>query len=137
MKAFDPRGIIGHLRRVFWRSPWAAEMGCALTTMAWGGMLWAAPGDMDAWPSMALLLRLAPDEAWQALGVSLGFWQVVSLLLDWRWGRWAMAGAMGWFWSVLALAVWTATPWAPHAAAYAGWAMVNVFSVLRLLRAGG
>ena len=129
--------LVQHLRRVFWRSPWAAELGCALAAMLWAVLSWAGPRDMEAWPSMLFLLRLAPDEFWQAAGLSLGFWQAAFLVLDCRWGRWALALALGWFWSLLTLGVWIATPWAPGAAAYGGWAVVSVFSVLRLLRPGG
>ncbi len=136
MKVFRSPLLL-HLQRVFWRSPWAAELGGALTAISWAVLSYAAPTDMEAWPSMLFLLRLAPDEFWQAAGFSLGFWQLVFLALDSRWGRWGMALALGWFWSLLAMGVWLAVPWAPGVAVYAGWVAVSVFSVLRLLRPGG
>lgn len=91
--------LLLHLQRVFWRSPWAAELGGALTAMLWAVLSYAAPTDMEAWPSMLFLLRLAPDEFWQAAGFFLGFWQLAFLALDWRWTGAGGGGAWRWPWA--------------------------------------
>lgn len=137
MRRFSAASIVLHIRRVFWRSPWAAELASASTAVLWAVLSLVAPGDMEAWPSMHVLLRLAPDGVWQAAGLVLGVSQLVFLVGDWRWARWGMALAMGWFWALLTLGVWVAVPWAPAAAVYAGWCGINLFSVARLLRPGG
>ena len=126
-----------HIRRVFWRSPWAAECASSVTAMAWAAVIGAAPNDLEIWPGMALMLRLCSQEFLTATSLVLGAGQFLMLALDVRWGRWCMAVLMCWFWSVLALAVWVATPWSPHAAMYGGAAIACLLSLLRLFRPGG
>lgn len=128
------RAALAHLRRVFSRSPWAAECASAMTLMTWAVYCWAGPNDMEIWPSAVMMMQLGTDEAWQMVGFSLGFWQLMFLGLDRRWTRWMMALACCWFWALLALSVWVATPWNPHVPAYGGYILINLFSILRLLR---
>lgn len=131
MKGYDR---IWHLLR---REPWWAEFWSAITALAWAGLGWDTVWDLDAWPSMQVLLQLGGDRFWHAAAAALGVAQLLFLALDSRWLRWAAAVAGGWFWAVLTLGVWVAVPWAPAVAVYAGWCGINTFSVLRLLRRHG
>lgn len=124
------RGLWAVLRR----EPWWAEFWSAITAITWAGLSYASPADMERWPSMQFLLRIMPDDCWQALGLTMGVAQMGALLGDWRWLRWGGAVVMCWFWALLTLGVWMAVPWAPGTAVYAGWAGINIFSILRLLR---
>lgn len=126
--------VVSHLRWVFSRSPWAADLGSALTAVGWAIVMWAAPHDMVAWPAMLVLVNIADQEAWEAAGLALGLGQFAAMAVDRRWMRWTAAVALSWFWGVLAVGVWSATPWNPATVAYAGWCAINVFSILRLLR---
>ncbi len=83
---------------------------------------------------MKVLLRIAPQEAWQALALVIGFAQFGFMLLNHRPMRWVMAGVAAWFWGSMAFGVWVATPWNPAAVAYAGWCGLNAFSIIRLMR---
>ena len=120
--------------RVLALEPWWAEFWSASTAVLWAGFSYAGAARLQDWPSMRLLLELGDERFWHLLVFGLGFCQIVSLACDRRWWRWAMALAQGWFWGVLTLGMWAATPWSPAVAVYAGWCVSNVFSVLRLLR---
>ncbi len=123
--------------RVFRREPWWAEFWSALTALAWAGLSWGNANDLDAWPSMQVLLRLGGERTWHLLAGGLGLAQLLFLLVDYRWLRWGGAVAGCWFWAVLTLGIWVAVPWAPGVAVYAGWCGINAFSILRLLRRHG
>ena len=120
--------------RVFHREPWWAEFWSAMTALLWAGMTYASLEKLRDWPSMQLLVMIGDDRFWHLLGFGLGLSQIVFLTLDQRWLRWATALAQGWFWGLLTLGVWIATPWSPSVAVYAGWCGLNVYSVLRLMR---
>ena len=130
MKCFD------RIWRLLQREPWWAELWSAVTALAWAGLGWGSTSgitfDLDAWPSMQVLLRLGGDQFWHSAAAVLGIAQLLFLALDRRWLRWMAAVAGGWFWAVLTLGVWAAVPWAPAVAVYAGWCGVNVISILRL-----
>lgn len=119
---------------VFSRSPWAADLGSAMTALTWSLMFTLAPKDMTDWESMRLLETLATQDAWQAMAMVLSVVQLVATIMNYRWLRWGAALVAAWFWGVLTLGVWSATPWNPAVAAYAGWCGINLFSILRLLR---
>ena len=122
--------------RLFEREPWWAEFWSALTAVLWAGLTYASLETMREWPSMRLLVQIGDDRFWHLLGFGLGFGQLMFLASNRRWLRWGAALAQGWFWGVLTLGVWVATPWSPAVAVYAGWCGINVFSVLRLLQSG-
>ena len=124
-------------RAVFWREPWWAEFWSAATALAWSYLSYVSRLDLAQWPSMQVLTDVADGRAWHAIAMGLGVAQLLFLLLDQRWMRWGIAIAMCWFWGVLTLGVWAATPWAPGVAVYAGWCGTNVFSILRLIRHHG
>lgn len=133
MREFDR--VARRASRVFRREPWWAEFWSAVTAIAWAGMSWGSGNELDAWPSMRVLLRIGDEGFWHAAGFGLGALQLAFLLGNRRWLRWGGAMAMGWFWAVLTLGVSVAG--APGVAVYAGWCGINVFSVLRLLRHHG
>ena len=122
------------LKQVFSREPWWAEFWSAITAVLWAGLTYASLEKMRDWPSMQLLVEIGDDRFWHMLGFGLGICQIVFLTWDRRWLRWGTALAQGWFWGVLTLGVWVATPWSPAVAVYAGWCGINVYSVLRLMR---
>ena len=124
-------------RRVLRREPWWAEFWSAATAIGWAATSFGAARDMGDWPSMQVLLRLGGEGFWNLAGMGLGLAQVVFLLMDRRWLRWAAAVLMCWFWAVLTVGVWAAVPGSPGVAVYAGWCGINVFSILRLVRAPG
>ncbi len=47
--------------RVFRREPWWAEFWSAVTALAWAGLSWRDAHDLDAWPSMQVLMRLGGE----------------------------------------------------------------------------
>jgi hypothetical protein len=105
-----------------------------MTALAWSAMIRASLDRFQDWPSMRVLGEIGTDRFWHILGFGLGFCQISALALESRWGRWVTAVALGWFWGVLTLGVWIATPWSPAVAVYAGWCAINLFSIMRLLR---
>ena len=119
---------------IFRREPWWAEFWSALVAMAWALLSYGSMEPLRTWPAMAILTGLAGDQFWHLLGFGLGLCQMVFLLFDRRWMRWGAAVALCWFWGVLTVGVWTAMPWTPTVATYAGWCGINCFSILRLLR---
>ena len=129
--------ILDRAGLLFRREPWWAEFWSGLTAMAWSAATWVRPNELDAWPSMQVLLRLETDAFWSMAGFVLGGMQVSVLLADRRWLRWGGAVTMCWFWAVLTVGIWAAVPGAPAVAVYAGWCGINVFSILRLLRHHG
>lgn len=135
MKAFErlARAAAGMFRR----EPWWAEFWSAVTAVSWSGLSFASMGALRFWPSMRVLSELGGDRFWHLAGVGLGMTQMLFLLCDHRWLRWGAAVALCWFWGVLTMGVWAATPWAPAVAVYAGWCGINLFSILRLLRHHG
>lgn len=116
------------LSRLLRREPWWAEFWSALTAIAWGGL----SSLTDSWPSMTVLLRLEDERFWHSAGIGLGVVQMMVLISDHRWLRWAGAVALCWFWAVLTLGVWAAVPGAPAVAVYAGWCAINATSICRL-----
>lgn len=128
------REFIEHLRRVFDKTPWYAELASAVTAIVWSLVAWVSPDDMNTWRSMGFLVRLATDDHIQSIGLFLGAAQFIALISNRRWRRWVASLLMCWFWSLLTVSVWVAVPWAPEVAVYAGWVAVNVCSIMRLLR---
>lgn len=124
-------------RTMFRREPWWAEFWSAIVAVAWSFLSAASRTELSEWPSMQVLTDLADAQVWHLVAAGLGVSQLMYLVLDARWLRWAMAIVMCWFWGVLTAGVWTATPWAPGVAVYAGWCGINVFSILRLVRHHG
>lgn len=116
------------------REPWWAEFWSAATAVIWAGLSYSSVERLRDWPSMQVLIEIGDDRFWHGLGFGLGLFQLLALLCDRRWLRWLAALLLGWFWGVLTLGVWAATPWSPAVAVYAGWCGINVFSTLRLLR---
>lgn len=116
------------------REPWWAEFWSAATAVTWAVLSYLSLEGMDRWRSMQVLVEIGDDRFWHVLGFGLGVFQLVVLVFSHRWLRWGAALAQGWFWGVLTLGVWVATPWSPAVAVYAGWCGINVCSVLRLLR---
>ncbi len=123
-----------HLRRVFARSPWAAELWSSITVVCWGAAVIAAPPEVSTWPPVSFLVRTMPHEWWGVKAIVLGGMQFTALAVDARWWRWGMAIIMAYFWLVLTFAVIATVPWLPGVAVYGGWAGINLFSVFRLLR---
>ncbi len=119
---------------MFKREPWWAEFWSAITAVFWAALSYASFHSLHDAPSMQVLEEIGNDQIWHLVGLVLGVSQMIFLVCDQRWMRWAAAVALCWFWGVLTLGVWTALPWAPAAAVYAGWCGINVFSILRLLR---
>lgn len=135
MRAFD--GLVRSATIIFHREPWWAEFWSALTAVLWSSLSFASMGALRYWPSMRVLTELGGDRFWHVAGVTMGAMQLLFLLWDQRWLRWGAAVGLCWFWGVLTLGVWVATPWAPAVAVYAGWCGINLFSILRLLRHHG
>ena len=132
MNVFEP--LLRGVATTFRREPWWAEFWSAMTAVWWSALSFASMDPLRGWPSMRVLSELGGDRFWHLVGVGLGGAQMVFLLCDHRWLRWVAAVALCYFWGVLTLGVWAATPWAPSTAIYAGWCGINVFSILRLLR---
>ena len=128
---------IAHIRRVFARSPWAAEMWSGITAISWGASVIAAPPEIVTWPPLVYLVTLQPHQYWGVFSVVVGATQFVLMALDLRWGRWFMCCIMFGWWSVLTLSIVDTVPWLPGIAVYGGWAGINLFSMARLLRRGG
>ena len=128
---------LAHIRRVFARSPWAAEMWSGLTAISWGASVIAAPPEIVTWPPLVYLVTLQPYQWWGFFSVVMGTAQFMLMALDLRWGRWFMCCIMSGWWSTLALAIVDSVPWLPGIAVYGGWAGINFFSMARLLRRGG
>ena len=126
--------ISRRIARLFQREPWWAEFWSGVTAVLWAGLSWGSVERLGQWPSMRVLIELAADRSWHIAGLVLGGTQLICLLLDRRWPRWIAAFAMCWFWSVLAVGVWAALPWAPGVAVYAGWCGINMLCIVRLLR---
>ena len=120
--------------RVFDRESWWAEFWSAATAVLWAGMTYSSSESFHVWPSMRVLSEIGDGRFWHVLGFGLGFSQWVVLAFNRHWARWVVALAQGWFWGVLTLGVWIATPWSPAVAVYAGWCAINVFSIVRQLR---
>lgn len=135
MRAFS--GFIQGASSIFRREPWWAEFWSAMTAVMWSLLSSVSMGALRYWPSMRVLTELGGDRFWHVAGVAMGAMQFLFLLYDQRWLRWGAAIGMCWFWGVLTLGVWVATPWAPAVAVYAGWCGINLFSILRLLRHHG
>lgn len=135
MRAFD--GLVRSATAIFHREPWWAEFWSALTAVLWSLLSFASMGALGYWPSMRVLTELGGDRFWHVTGVAMGTMQLLFLLWDQRWLRWGAAVGLCWFWGVLTLGVWVATPWAPAVAVYASWCGINLFSILRLLRHHG
>lgn len=131
------RRSIAHMRRIFARSPWAAEMWSGLTAISWGASVIAAPPEIVTWPPLVYLVTLQPHQYWGVFSVVVGAAQFVLMALDLRWGRWFMCCIMFGWWSVLTLSIVDSVPWLPGIAVYGGWAGINLFSMARLLRRGG
>ena len=132
MSGFDT--LLRGACNIFRREPWWAEFWSALTAVSWSVLSFASMDALRFWPSMRVLLELGGDRFWHVAGVGLGMMQLLFLVCDQRWLRWGASLALCWFWGVLTMGVWVATPWAPGVAVYAGWCGVNLFSILRLLR---
>lgn len=131
------RGSDGFRRCVLlaWsREPWWAEFWSASTAVIWAGLSYSSAERLRDWPSMRILIEIGDDRFWHLVGFGLGLIQLIVLVWDRQWMRWGAALVQGWFWGVLTLGVWAATPWSPAVAVYAGWCGINVFSALRLLR---
>jgi hypothetical protein len=126
--------VLLELRRVLDREPWWAEFWSATTALMWAAMTYSSLDRFRDWSSMRVLSEIGNDHFWFILGFGLGSSQIAVLAMNRRWARWLMAVAQGWFWGVLTLGVWVATPWSPVVAVYAGWCAINVFSIVRLLR---
>ncbi len=121
-------------RRLLDWEPWWAEFCSATTAVLWTALTYFCLGHFQDWPSMRVLNEIGDERFWHLLGFGLGSFQIAVLAADWRWGRWLSAAAQGWFWGILTLGVWVATPWSPTIAIYAGWCAVNVLSIMRLHR---
>ena len=128
---------LAHIRRVIARSPWAAEMWSGITAISWGASVIAAPPQVVTWPPVAYLATLAPHQWWGVLSVVLGAAQFTFMTVDARWCRWGMCVILSWWWGALTLSVVDSVPWLPGIAVYGGWAGINLFSTVRLLRRGG
>jgi hypothetical protein len=131
------RRLLETLLAMVKREPWWAEFWSATTAIVWSAFFVFSPGHFGLWPSMRVLTQIADSEAWHVMAAGLGLLQLGFLVCDRRWLRWVAALLVGWFWAILTVGEWAATPWAPSVAVYAGWCGVNVFSVLRLLRYHG
>lgn len=127
--------LLRNVALIFKREPWWAEFWSAMTALSWAGLSYWSVEALREWPSMRILTEIGSDEFWHFTGFVLGLAQLLFLLSDRRWLRWGAAVALCWFWAVLTIGVWVAVPWAPGVAVYAGWCGINVFSILRLLRA--
>jgi hypothetical protein len=126
--------LLFEFRRFLDREPWCAEFWSGTTALIWAMMTYSGLERFRDWPSMRVLCEIGNDHFWHLLGLGLGACQIAVLVSDRRWARWLVAVAQGWFWGVLTLAVWVATPWSPAVAIYAGWCAINVSSIMRLLR---
>ena len=127
------RALLANASVILRREPWWAEFWSAVTALAWAGLSYISTDALAVWPSMRVLLRIGDDRFWHLTGFGLGAMQLVFLLCNHRWWRWGAAILLCWFWAVLTLGIWVATPWSPATAVYAGWFGVNVFSILRHL----
>ena len=128
------KALASALAAILRREVWWAEFWSAATALIWGTLSYWSVQELAVWPSMRVLLEIGGDRFWNTVSLGLGAAQVVFLLLNQRVLRWLAALVMCWFWGVMSLGVWYATPWAPAVAVYAGWCGINVFSILRLLR---
>lgn len=127
-------GFSAFLRDILRREIWWAEFWSGMTALGWAWLSYASVEDLAYWPSMHVLVQIGNDRFWHVIAFGLGISQLVFLMFNHRGLRWGAALLMCWFWGVLTLGVWVATPWAPGVAVYAGWCGINVFSILRLLR---
>ncbi|MDB5849772.1 MAG: hypothetical protein JWP29_3524 [Rhodoferax sp.] len=123
-----------YMRLLFIRTPWWGEIVGAITAFAWGLVAWISPGDLARWPSMSLLLQIGDDQFWCGICMSLGLLQFTVALFDRRWCRWGMALCMSWLWAIIALGIFSAVGLTPVIVPTCGWALMNVVSILRLLR---
>lgn len=129
--------VVAHLRLFFKREPWVSELCSALTALGWVSLSYVSRDNLAYWPSMKVLLSIGDDRFWHLLGLALGIGQFLFVIFDQWLLRWMASLVLCWFWCVLTLGVWYATPWAPAVAVYAGWGAANLFSVIRLPRRPG
>jgi hypothetical protein len=132
-------GVLWRVRNFFASffrlEPRLAEIWSALAALTWVALSWLSVDDLSRWPSMAVLLQIGPDEFWHTLGATLGLLQLGLLRFHChtvKWLRWGVTLMMCWFWGLLTVGVWAATPWNPATAAYAGWCGINAFSIVRI-----
>lgn len=127
--------VLDYAANMFKKEPWWAEFWSAVTALSWASLSYNSIGALSDWPSMQVITKIGSDGFWHFSGLALGLAQLSFLLTNSRWLRWGAAIALSWFWAVLTIGVWVATPWAPGVVVYAGWCGINIFSILRLLRA--
>lgn len=127
------RYLLDGVTTILRREPWWAEFWSSLTALGWACLSYLSQAPMVAWPSMRVLLSIGDDRFWHSVAFGLGLMQLSFLINNNRWPRWVAAILMCWFWALLTLGIWVATPWSPAVAVYAGWCGVNMFSILRHL----
>ena len=128
------KSVIQHVRMVFSRTPWYAELFSGGVAIGWSIQAWLSPAEMGRWASMDFLLTVADARFWHIAGFSCGFLQLAFLVIDKRWYRWILALVMCWFYTFLTFSVRASVPWSPDLIVYGGWACVNFCSIMRLLR---
>lgn len=119
------------------REPWLAELASSLAVLAWAFISYQSSADLSVRLQFHLLVSLKVTDFWEATGLTLGLLQLISLVVDYRPMRWLCCLLLSWWWAILAVSIATIDFDAPSWPLYAVYALINFFSVFRLLRQGG
>ena len=125
------------LKQIWLREPWWAEVWSAYVAITWA-LLAIFVSPVDEWAVFIPLTEVAPIAVWQTVVLLSGVAQMTFLVYNWRPGRWVCAFMLSIFYFFISLSFLTSPPLGlaiPLAtSAYSGWAMANLYSMLRLIR---
>jgi hypothetical protein len=126
--------IPAYLISIFRREPWWAEFWSASFAIGWAAVFFCTKADTFGQSALWFLSRAHGGAGWACYSLFAGLAQMTFLLWNRRLLRWCAAIVMGWFPWMIALSLALEPQITPSIAVYGGWAGINTFSVLRLLR---
>jgi hypothetical protein len=119
--------------RPWLREPWWAEIGSGTAALLWSLLTIVFAFRIFDLASMRVVLTVADEGVWQAIGIMLGLAQLAAAVADKPWLRWGIALVACWWWLFLLLAIGLAVH-TPSLALYAVMAALNLVPACRLLR---
>lgn len=119
---------------VFGHEPWWVEFWSALAALFWAYVSQLSGEQVYYHPIFMELSIIASARFWQVCAVCLAILQISILVYNDYKLRWLMCFFAAWFWCFLSVAILKSEPHPPSLALYATFALINLFSMIKLAK---
>ena len=119
-----------HLNNMLHREPWWAEMWSALAAIGWSRWVTWQTMDLSSVDLYRIVSSLATDDTWGWIGGVIGGFQLLALILDYRWARFVAAFFAASFWLCLAYSIWLANHSVPGVVLHLMQGVANMTSMV-------